>query len=80
MMGRGLLGTKYAKKLTGHSFLHELVIDVKGAPCRPLFSFESNGTEKAVILVAGDKKGDDRYYERMIPRAEKALEEYRRDT
>lgn len=79
MSGRGLLGTKYAKKLIDTDDLYELVIDCKGHPLRLIFSFESNGSERAVVLAAGDKKGDDRFYDKKIGEAERAREAYRQD-
>jgi hypothetical protein len=32
-----------------------------------------------VLLIGGDKKGDDRFYERMIPVAERIWEQYLRE-
>ncbi|MFB6372701.1 MAG: type II toxin-antitoxin system RelE/ParE family toxin [Bradymonadaceae bacterium] len=79
MQERGLLGTPYLKKLQNtDEDLYELVIDVKGHLLRPILAFEpGDDGECAVILVGGDKKGDDRYYEDMIPEAEAQLEAYR---
>ena len=36
-------------------------------------------TRAAVLLIGGDKRGDDRFYERMIPLAERIWEQYLRE-
>lgn len=79
MKGRGFLGTPYGKRLQGTDDLHEIIIDYKQSVFRILYTYESNGNELAVLLVAGDKKGNDRFYDEMIPAAERQLEEYRSD-
>jgi hypothetical protein len=34
----------------------------------------------ALLLIGGDKTGDDRFYERMIPHAERIFAEYLQET
>jgi hypothetical protein len=71
--------TPYGKRLQGTDDLHEIIIDYKQSVFRILYTYESNGNELAVLLVAGDKKGNDRFYDEMIPAAERQLKEYRSD-
>jgi hypothetical protein len=33
----------------------------------------------AVLLIGGDKTGDERFYDRMIPIAERVWEQYKRE-
>lgn len=77
MMGQGLLGTKYAKSIVGSDGLYELVIQISGEPYRVLYGEITD--DEVVLLIGGNKKGDDRFYEREIPRAEAALEEWTED-
>lgn len=39
------------------------------APLRVFYAFDP--VRQAVLLIGGDKTGDDRFYERMIPLAER---------
>jgi hypothetical protein len=41
---------------------------------RIFFSFDPD--RKAVLLVGGDKRGDKRFYEKMVPLADILLDEY----
>jgi len=43
-------------------------------PLRIFYIFDR--TRAAVLLVGGNKKGDDRFYERMVPLAERVREPY----
>jgi hypothetical protein len=47
---------------------------VRGPPYRVLYAFDPE--RKAVLLLGGDKGGNDRFYEQMIPRAEEQWERY----
>ncbi|HVV16913.1 MAG TPA: hypothetical protein VHH90_06890 [Polyangia bacterium] len=40
-----------------------------------MFDFE----RAAVLLIGGDKTGDERFYDRMIPIAERIWEQYKRE-
>ncbi|HVZ88464.1 MAG TPA: type II toxin-antitoxin system RelE/ParE family toxin [Polyangia bacterium] len=40
-----------------------------------IFDFE----RAAVLLIGGDKTGDERFYDRMIPIAERIWEQYKRE-
>ncbi|UQB41877.1 type II toxin-antitoxin system RelE/ParE family toxin [Thiomicrospira microaerophila] len=49
--------------------LKELRVQHKGKPYRVLFAFDPK--RQAVMLCGGDKTGDKRFYDRMIPIAER---------
>jgi hypothetical protein len=61
----------YADTLKGSklSNLKELRVQHKGDPYRILFAFDPR--REALLLVGGDKTGDKRWYDKMIPLAEK---------
>ncbi len=48
-----------------------------GRPIRIFYAFDPN--RDAVLLIGGDKTGDDRFYERMTPMAERIWSEYLRE-
>lgn len=54
--------------------LKELRIQHDGNPYRAFFVFDP--TRKAVLLCGGDKTGDKRFYDKMIPIAERVYSEY----
>ena len=54
--------------------LRELRVQSKGRPLRVLYVFDP--LRRAVLLVGGDKTGDDQFYARMIPRAEHIWSDY----
>ena len=45
-----------------------------GRPCRSLFIFDPHRT--AILLIGGDKTGDDRFYQRMIPLADRLYDRH----
>ena len=51
-----------------HANLKELRTQHEGRPLRTLFAFDPRRC--AILLIGGDKTGDDRFYERMIPLAD----------
>jgi hypothetical protein len=61
----------YADTLKGSkiSNLKELRVQHKGDHYRILFAFDPK--REALLLVGGDKTGDKRWYDKMIPLAEK---------
>ncbi|WP_375761692.1 type II toxin-antitoxin system RelE/ParE family toxin [Corallococcus exercitus] len=66
----GALGYPYSSQLKGTAQpLRELRIQSGGHPIRVFYAFDP--TRDAVLLLGGDKTGDKRFYERMIPQAEK---------
>lgn len=51
-----------------HQNLKEIVVQHKGDPWRILFAFDPN--RKAILLVGGNKRGDNRWYEKNVPIAD----------
>ena len=41
---------------------------MRGKPLRTFFAFDPR--RSAILLIGGDKTGDDRFYDRMIPTAD----------
>ena len=54
--------------------MRELRVQHRGRPIRVFYAFDPRRT--AILLVAGDKTGDDRFYERMIPEADRLYDEH----
>jgi len=73
---RGIsLGFPYASAIIGSQHpLRELRIQSKGRPLRVFYAFDPK--RQAVLLLGGDKTGNDRFYETEVPRAEKLWVEY----
>jgi hypothetical protein len=71
-----LLGRPYADTIKGskHLNLKELRTQHQGRPLRTLFAFDPRRC--AILLIGGDKTGDDRFYERMIPVADRLYNEH----
>lgn len=57
--------------------MRELRIQHGGRPYRVLYAFDP--TRNAVLLVGGEKTGDDRWYEAAILRADTLWDEYLRE-
>lgn len=55
-----------------YSHLRELRIQHKGNPVRVLYAFDPKRV--AILLIGGNKAGNDRWYEIFIPIAEKLYE------
>jgi hypothetical protein len=51
-----------------HSHMRELRIQHAGRPYRVLYAFDPRRI--AMVLIGGDKTGDDRWYERFVPLAD----------
>jgi hypothetical protein len=56
--------------------MRELRAQTGGDPLRRLCAFDWRRT--AILLVAGDKTGDDRWYEANVPIADRLFEEHLR--
>lgn len=52
-----------------YSHMRELRIQHQGRPYRVLYAFDPRRT--AILLIGGDKTGDDRWYEVHVPLADK---------
>jgi hypothetical protein len=59
-------GSRYA--------LRELRVQSGGRPLRVLYVFDPQ--RQAVLLIGGDKTGDNLFYERMVPQADRIYEQY----
>lgn len=60
-----------------HSNMKELRTQCRGRPLRTFFAFDPRRC--AILLIGGDKTGDSRFYERMIPIADELFDEYLRE-
>jgi hypothetical protein len=71
-----LLGRPYADTVNGsrHSNMKELRTQCHGRPLRTFFAFDPR--RRAILLIGGDKTGDDRFYDRMIPLADRLFDEH----
>jgi hypothetical protein len=45
-----------------------------GRPLRVFYAFDPR--RLAILLIGGDKTGDDRFYERMVPIADQLYDDY----
>ncbi len=57
--------------MSKHQNMKELRIQHAGRPYRVLYAFDPRRT--AVLLLGGDKTGDNRWYEKFVPQADKLL-------
>jgi len=69
------LGDRYSSDIKGsrHRNLRELRIQHKGDPYRILYAFDPRRV--AVLLLGGNKRGDDRWYEENVPKADRLYDE-----
>lgn len=54
--------------------MRELRIQYQGRPYRVLYAFDPR--RAAILLVGGDKTGDDRWYETHVPMADRIYAEH----
>lgn len=57
-----------------HAHMRELRVQSRGRPIRVFYAFDPRRT--AILLIGGDKTGDDRFYERFIPVADRLYDEH----
>ncbi len=57
-----------------HSHMRELRSQVHGRPYRTLYAFDPRRV--AILLIAGDKTGDDRWYDVFLPRADDLYDDH----
>ena len=57
-----------------HRHMRELRVQSGGRPIRVFYAFDPRRT--AILLTGGDKTGDDRFYARHIPVADKLYNEH----
>ncbi|MFO0790695.1 MAG: type II toxin-antitoxin system RelE/ParE family toxin [Pirellulales bacterium] len=70
------LGRPHVDTIKGsrHSNMKELRTQSVGRPLRTFFAFDPR--RSAILLIGGDKTGDNRFYERMVPIADSLYDEY----
>lgn len=77
LMERGPnLGFPFSSQVKTSRFpeMRELRAQAGGDPLRMLYAFDPRRT--AILLVAGDKTGDDRWYETNVPLADRLFERH----
>ncbi len=69
------LGYPHSSKLNGAKLaIRELRFKDGDHPIRIAYAFDP--ARDAVLLIGGDKKGDDRFYDWFVPRADQIFGEY----
>ena len=70
------LGFPYSSKINGskHSRMRELRVQTQGHPIRIFYCFDPK--RDAILLIGGDKTGDKRFYQRVIPIADRLYDIY----
>jgi len=70
------LGFPHSSGINGsrHSHMRELRTQHDGRPFRTLYAFDPRRT--AILLLGGDKTGDDRWYDVHIPIADRLYDEH----
>ncbi len=66
----------YSSGIAGSRFSHmrELRVQHQGRPYRVLYAFDPR--RMAILLIGGDKTGDNRWYNRMVPLADAIYERH----
>ena len=66
----------YSSGVSGsrHSAMRELRVQHQGHPYRVLYIFDPRRV--ALLLLGGDKTGDDRWYEKKVPLADQIYDNY----
>ncbi len=66
----------YSSSVKGseHSHMRELRIQHKGKPYRVLYAFDPGRV--ALLLLGGSKTGDDRWYTKMVPKADELYDDH----
>ena len=70
------LGRPHAESIrqSRHSNMKELIIQHAGDPYRVFFAFDPR--RSAILLIGGNKVGDDRFYDHMVPVADALFDEH----
>jgi hypothetical protein len=70
------LGFPYSSGIAFSEFAHmrELRVQHRGDPLRVLYAFDPR--RRAVLLLGGNKAGDERWYEVHVPMADRIYREY----
>lgn len=66
----------HSSAITGsrHEHMRELRVKVGGRPFRVLYAFDPRRT--AILLIGGDKTGNDRWYDEFVPKADDLYDEH----
>lgn len=66
----------YSSGLSGsrHMHMRELRVQSRGDPVRIFYAFDPRRT--AILLIGGSKTGDGRFYQRLIPMADRLYDEH----
>lgn len=75
LVGVGL-GHPYSSQVKGsrHGHMRELRVQHQGKPIRVFYAFTPDRT--ALLLIGGDKTGDERFYETTVPVADAIYDTY----
>lgn len=57
-----------------HPNMKELIVQHRGRPYRLLYAFDPR--RHAILLIGGDKTGDDRWYETSVPLADRIFDRH----
>ncbi|HEV8585570.1 MAG TPA: type II toxin-antitoxin system RelE/ParE family toxin [Methylomirabilota bacterium] len=57
-----------------HANMKELIVQHAGRPYRILFAFDPR--RRAILLIGGDKTGNDRWYDEYVPIADRLYDEH----
>ena len=57
-----------------HGQMRELRLQHRGRPYRVLYAFDPN--RDAILLIGGDKTGNDRWYDEFVPLADRLYDEH----
>ena len=70
------LGFPHCSGINGskHSHMRELRTQHEGRPIRTLYAFDPR--RSAILLIGGDKTGDNRWYDARIPIADRLYDEH----
>ena len=70
------LGFPHSSDIRGsrHGGMRELRAQSGGRPLRIFYAFDPRRT--SILLIGGDKTGNDRFYERYVPLADRLFDEY----
>lgn len=72
------LGHPHSSGIAGsrHGHMRELRVQHRGKPYRILYAFDAR--RAAILLLGGDKTGDNRWYDTHVPVADKLYDEHLR--
>jgi hypothetical protein len=71
-----MLSFPYSSGLSNsrHSHMRELRIQHRGKPIRVFYAFDPR--RHVILLIGGDKTGNDRFYDEYVPIADQLYDEY----